>query len=169
MIRVRSVSLLAAGAVLLLALSGCAGGSTDPISEGGGAASTPATAQDERSQARADDASSVPAGWIGGEATTGLDWPAAWPVQFPRVGGEIIAAVSEPGEDRYSVVMYVEPGVAADLIGALEAQGMTVTSDDSAGDNDIAVFQDGSWRIDVIAVVQDGTERPHLRYMVQRD
>ena len=66
-IRVRSVSLLAAGAVLLLALSGCAGGSTDPISEGGGAASTPATAQDERSQARADDASSVPAGWIGGE------------------------------------------------------------------------------------------------------
>jgi hypothetical protein len=65
--------------------------------------------------------------------------------------------------------MYVEPGVAADLIGALEAQGMTVTSDDSAGDNDIAVFQDGSWRIDVIGVVQDGTERPHLRYMVQRD
>lgn len=164
MTRVRSISSLAVATAMALVLTGCGGATTDPVPEGTG--SVPTSSQEEASLAPEE--SHSPAGWVGGEATTGLEWPAEWPAQFPRVGGEIIAANSDPDAGNFSVVMYVNEGVPAELISALKAQGLDTITDEVDGDTEMAAFEDRTWRVDVIGVIQDGTDLPHLRYLVQK-
>lgn len=166
MSRVRSISLLTAASAMVLMLAGCGGGMTDPVPEG--TSNSSATSKQEETPGAAEQ-TAAPAGWVGGEVTTGLEWPAGWPEHFPRVGGEVIAANSDAAEGNFSVVMYVDEGVSAELISVLKAQGMTVITDEVSGETEMAALSDGTWRVDVIGVIQDGTERAHLRYMVQKD
>ncbi len=160
----RPFTALAASAALAVALSGCAGG-PQPQPENGQAGQVGQAAPDAPAASEAD---AAPASSVGGSQTTGLDWPAEWPARFPRVGGEIIAADSNAADGVFSVVMYVEPGVSAQLVEALKAQsGLSVLTDDSTESSQLVAFSNADWRIDVIGVLQQDTERPHLRYLVQ--
>lgn len=147
-----------------LALVGCAtDGAPTP------AAPVPPSSAENGAEPADADAPAQPAAPIGGDVTTGMDWPEGWPVQFPRVGGEIINATSDPGAGTFSVVMYTEESVADQLINALRDQGLTVLHQDVSGTTHSAALSDGQWRVDVIGVIQDDTNRPHLRYMLQQE
>lgn len=147
---------LAAG----IALAGC---TAAPVSE----AEQPPAASGAPAPEAAPEISG-PGVQVGGDEYIGeLAWPANWPEGFPRVGGEILAAEADTEGGRFSVVMYVQEDTAEQLIAALEALPLTLLH--RHDDNGVQVaFENPDWRVDVVGVIQDGTDLPHLRYLIQR-
>ena len=159
-------TIVAAACAVILTLTGCGGGQVSPDAQ----PDAPTVSQEAQAEQPAE-AGETPAKTevqIGGSETTGEAWPADWPAELPRVGGEIWAANADNAEGTYSVVALVDEGVIPSLIEEFKSQGYQAENESSSGDNYGVALINQDWRVDIIGVINPESGKPHLRYLAQR-
>lgn len=167
----RLTAALATACALTLSLSGCFGGQGDPATDVGKPALSGETHTEQPTEAGGEGAerAAKTGVQIGDTETTGVAWPADWPAELPRVGGELWAANADSAEGVYSVVGLVADGVISSLIDEFKSQGYSAENESSSGDNYGVTLLNRSWRVDIIGVINEESGKPHLRYLAQRE